>query len=488
MSAIKRCFSKCLVTGNTYTGGFIGSADAGVAEDCYYDHDIAPISDSHATAKTTSEMKSQASFPGWNFIDTWKIGVFAGGEKKSLTGSDGSYEVPVKDGTVMVYLELDPSEGYPYLQFETKKQITKSGRTRCDWYVRGAMPEYELWEFGNIFDDDEFDESYTPQKIDGVAQPAFVAQGSMAYHALYIDSDGYIYGWLFNDEWQLGLGEGADEWYRHPQKIGSDKWIHAACGQSGSIAVKDDGTLWFWGFGTRGDGSDEGSRVPLQISASEWIYTAAGIYFYVAIRSDGKAFSWGDNTSGALGRGLSDPSVYDTMGEISGDHTLTKVACGQHHSLAIDDSGKLWSWGSGFAGQLGLDSTTSYNTPQLVDSDEWTDIACGRYHSLAIKDGKLYSFGDNSNGQLGTNDTSRRYVPTLVAETQRDGKSWIAVSAAYRISFALRSDGVLFGCGTNSYGELGLGDFDDRDEFTEIDSGWSQLASIIYSSNGIKAM
>ena len=141
MSAIKRCFSKCLVTGNTYTGGFIGLADVGVAQDCYFDHDLAPISDSHATAKTTLEMKSQASFLGWDFTSVWKMGAFAGGEKKSLTGNDGSYEVPVKDGTVMVYLELDPSEGYPYLQFETKKQITKSGRTKCDWYVRGSLPE-----------------------------------------------------------------------------------------------------------------------------------------------------------------------------------------------------------------------------------------------------------------------------------------------------------------------------------------------------------
>jgi alpha-tubulin suppressor-like RCC1 family protein len=167
---------------------------------------------------------------------------------------------------------------------------------------------------------------------------------------------------------------------------------------------------------------------------------------------------------------------------------LAKVACGQHHSLAIDDTGKIWSWGSGFAGQLGLDNTTSYNTPQLVDSDEWGDVACGQYHSLAIKDGKLYSFGDNSNGQLGVNDTSRRYVPTLVAETQRDGKSWVSISASYAGSFAIRSDGVLFGCGKNNYGQLGLGDSNDRDEFTQIDTGWSQIASTIYSSNGIKTI
>jgi len=138
----ERCFSKGLVSGGTSKGGFCGWGYDIECIDCYYDSETSGQSDtSMGTPKTTAEMKTQLTFPQWNFINTWKIGAFAGGEKKSLTGNDGSYEVPVKDGTVMVYLEFDPSEGYPYLQFETKKQITKSGRTKCDWYVRGSLPE-----------------------------------------------------------------------------------------------------------------------------------------------------------------------------------------------------------------------------------------------------------------------------------------------------------------------------------------------------------
>lgn len=147
MSSIRRCFSECLVVGNSYTGGFAGGVTEGdeiidAVLDCYFDHDVAPISDDYAAPKTTTEMKTQSTFSGWNFLSVWKLGAFAGGNRKSITGENGEYNLPVKDGLIDVFLELDPSGGYPFLQFETKKRITKSGRTKCDWYIRGGLPEF----------------------------------------------------------------------------------------------------------------------------------------------------------------------------------------------------------------------------------------------------------------------------------------------------------------------------------------------------------
>lgn len=143
-ASISNCFSAGTVTATAeepdYVAGFCPYNDV-PTYDCYFDHDIAPLDDDYATPKTTAEMKTQSTFSGWDFTDVWKLGAFAGGNRKSITNDDGEYSVPVKDGTVDVFLELDPSDGYPYLQFETKKQIIKSGSTRCDWYVRGSLPE-----------------------------------------------------------------------------------------------------------------------------------------------------------------------------------------------------------------------------------------------------------------------------------------------------------------------------------------------------------
>ena len=138
----ERCFSKGLVSGGTSKGGFCGWGYDIECIDCYYDSETSGQSDtSMGTPKTTAEMKTQLTFPQWNFINTWKIGAFAGGENESVTRIDGYYQILIENGLVEVYLELDPSDGYPYLQFETKKQIIKSGSTRCDWYVRGSLPE-----------------------------------------------------------------------------------------------------------------------------------------------------------------------------------------------------------------------------------------------------------------------------------------------------------------------------------------------------------
>lgn len=143
-SRIINCFSagSVITTAEVpdYVAGFCPYNDI-PTYDSYFDHDNAPLYDPEAIPKTTAEMKTQSTFSSWNFLSVWKLGAFAGGNRKSITGENGEYNLPVKDGSIDVFLELDPSGGYPFLQFETKKRITKSGRTKCDWYVRGRMPE-----------------------------------------------------------------------------------------------------------------------------------------------------------------------------------------------------------------------------------------------------------------------------------------------------------------------------------------------------------
>lgn len=47
--------------------------------------------------------------------------------------------------------------------------------------------------------------------------------------------------------------------------------------------------------------------------------------------------------------------------------TVTQLACGRQHCLALVPSrGRVYSFGLGFAGQLGLRKTTNASTPQVV--------------------------------------------------------------------------------------------------------------------------
>jgi len=68
----------------------------------------------------------------------------------------------------------------------------------------------------------------------------------------------------------------------------------------------------------------------------------------------------------------------------------------------------------------GADVSNSWY-PNLVKGPlyliEITDIACGWQHSMAItKNGFVYSWGINLNGQLGIGDFQDRNIPTLIKD------------------------------------------------------------------------
>jgi len=62
------------------------------------------------------------------------------------------------------------------------------------------------------------------------------------------------------------------------------------------------------------------------------------------------------------------------------------VALGAEHTLAITESGQLYSWGSNKFGQLGTGRNyLKNNLPQLLDSiSNVVQVACGEFHSLAL--------------------------------------------------------------------------------------------------------
>ena len=80
------------------------------------------------------------------------------------------------------------------------------------------------------------------------------------------------------------------------------------------------------------------------------------------------------------------------------------MSAGFNHTVAIKTDGTLWSWGGNGLGQLGINTTTSSNTPEQesTNSANWVDVSAGKYFTLAVKaDGTLWVWGTNFNRQLG---------------------------------------------------------------------------------------
>jgi alpha-tubulin suppressor-like RCC1 family protein len=92
-------------------------------------------------------------------------------------------------------------------------------------------------------------------------------------------------------------------------------------------------------------------------------------------------------------------------------------------------------------------------------------IAGGQYSSLFIKrDGTLWAVGKNNYGQLGLGDTNDRSSPVQVAGDV------VAVAAGSDHSLFVKRDGTLWSMGQNSYGQLGLGDTTDRNLPVQVTS------------------
>jgi alpha-tubulin suppressor-like RCC1 family protein len=168
----------------------------------------------------------------------------------------------------------------------------------------------------------------------------------------------------------------------------------------------------------------------------------------------------------------------------SGAQPVTKIACGDGHSLFLKSDGSLWAMGNNQYGQLG-DGTYSTNAPYGTNCPEQivarnvTAIAAGDYYSLFLKsDGSLWAMGANSyyfrptgitlGGQLGDgtyNNTNRpeQIVASNVTAIAGAGgipsgissPGWGLPRASH--SLFLKGDGSLWCMGDNHWGELGDG-------------------------------
>lgn len=228
-------------------------------------------------------------------------------------------------------------------------------------------------------------------------------------------------------------------------------------GDSHSLAIANNGTLWSWGLNSSGQlglGDTTTRTSPVQVGTeTNWVSISSEGSHALAIKSNGTLWSWGLNSSGQLG--LGDTTNRTSPTQVGTDTDWVFLSADYEHSLAIKSNGTLWSWGKNNGGQLGLNDLTNRNLPTQVGSaNNWTKVNAGGGHSIGIKsNGTLWTWGNNSNGQLGMGNTTSLFIPTQVGS----GSNWTSVNAGGGDTLAVKSDGTLWGCGYNAFGQLGFG-------------------------------
>jgi alpha-tubulin suppressor-like RCC1 family protein len=141
---------------------------------------------------------------------------------------------------------------------------------------------------------------------------------------------------------------------------------------------------------------------------------------------------------------------------------VAEVTVGATHSCLRTSKNAGYCWGQGLDGRLGTGNTTSVKVPTLITalSASTTAIEAGDSHTCAIKSGgATYCWGDNLQGQLGVGDYLDRNVPTLTKNYS--GASQISAGA---FQTCARKSGGVHCWGLNSQAQLGNGSSDGKEE------------------------
>ncbi|XP_047528623.1 probable E3 ubiquitin-protein ligase HERC4 isoform X1 [Vanessa atalanta] len=194
---------------------------------------------------------------------------------------------------------------------------------------------------------------------------------------------------------------------------------------------------------------------------------AAGDFHTLYLTKFGHLYSRGCNELGQLGRQIENNKDKPPDIEIIlKSSTISAIACGSQHSMALDEWGQVFSWGSDNFGQLGSNlGVYTQDQPKIIKflaTKNVIQIACGFYHSIALtNNGELYAWGANTYGQCGlgtksNKETTPQQISSLV------GIPIAMIACGGNHTFALSKSGAVFGWGKNMYGQLGLQDRENR--------------------------
>lgn len=215
----------------------------------------------------------------------------------------------------------------------------------------------------------------TPQNVSGFGSLVGKTIRAIACggdHSMALDSLGAVHTW--GEGGQGVLGNNAGTTSSTPLNVStfgslSGRTIVAICAGSQSVALDTLGQVHTWGYGAFGSIGNNTTEVlnliPVNISGFGSLATlttkaiSCGDQHIIALTTNNKVHTWGDNSSGQLGINSlninSVPIEVSLYGSLVGK-TIVSISAGSAHSIAIDSTNSIHTWGYNEFGQLGNNS------------------------------------------------------------------------------------------------------------------------------------
>lgn len=177
-----------------------------------------------------------------------------------------------------------------------------------------------------------------------------------------------------------------------------------------NLGLTDEGEILMWPF-QKSNGKYFYKPVSLPLPSGVLVASVScGNNFAVLTASNGMAYSFGkDNSEGQLGLGDIQPRNVPTLIESFknlGEKIVT-ISCGFKHVICKSTLGKIFVWGAGDMGQLGIGGYNNELLPKLIKPEKYSDQKHSVNKVLQIKAGfrccmilldnrKVYWWGTNS--------------------------------------------------------------------------------------------
>ena len=331
-------------------------------------------------------------------------------------------------------------------------------------------PDGHVFTWGDLGEGDTTPRS-SPTLLQGIPE-AVASLGVGDAHMLLSTVSGKVWGWGDNSLGQLGLGSSSARPRPLTDLPASDPVIAVRATLYASAAVTRSGRLFLWGqtmdYGKPSPpeavaGLPAGDPV---VDVALAVGSRPRDSHILALTASGAVYAWGTNDLGQLGLGHTTAVAKPTrVVGLPASDPVVEISAGGLTSFALTRSGQLWSWGSNAFGQLGqgIDPELLSYSPSPSQTGGPLSQMPVRHVSgfggafLAVTSlGKVFSWGTGNGGRLGLPECAGHGCwvggPTQVAISGVQH-----ASVGWANGFAVTSDGGLWSWGDASDGKLGNG-------------------------------
>ena len=368
---------------------------------------------------------------------------------------------------------------------EANNENAKSGIKKYEYYINGTLKEtaeekqyidkdveegnkyqiyvkaYDAAENIKTSETKEIERKNPLPKFEKIASDPDSYRASIA-----LDVNGNIWTWGNNTYGQLGSGDTTSTSVKRPIKITNNtKFKEISMGYCHALALDNEGNIWSWGQNTagqlgNGEISDDKVLIPTRIDSNvKFKQINAGENCSVALDENGDIWTWGSMQDGALGNGKSSNEKVLMPTKITTSKKFEKIGIKDKTGWAFDKDGEMWLWGANAFGQIGNNNNNAIKVPTKISYEtKIKERKISSFFSIAIdEEGDIWTCGDNAYGELGLGYAlNKQTVLTFTKVTATSKFEKIAISSYS--AFAIDNEGNIWSWGKNSSGELGNGD------------------------------